>query len=646
MRNLIIFATVLGSGYATNPCQRLCDLDGPDVCTNGSYPRNGDICHAYFRLPNNGHCYHTSATQQTCPAHLPPLTVQEASAIVAGRPYVSPPPHRPTNRPVYPTTTTPRPTTLPSLTFATFGAAADFIGAAFDATPSNTDNLPATIATAFTRPGVSSWPSRVSEADAMDFWTRARGPAIFELARRDGNCHTSGSACHALMTLVSNMPLPNTDASDGMLFMEQIGVMEFVETNAESLRQYLTTYTGGYYASPYTSDLAASKLLRSFAANWLIRFPQVIGDSLRFKSIVLSHRIRMFDPITSSHGYYDERSLTIERRNPLRSTASQIGRWPAANIRRGLSNVRYAGESAGGGGLTREYFSVIASSVMGSGPNALFATNAASGYERMIPGTSDLELYRTLGKYFALSIVHGYATGIRLPTPFFSRLLGLPVTLNDVRGFDEGWFNTARRYMSARTQEEILSFSLGEPEPFPGSGLDEPVTLDNRDYQLQQAINNMISNNLPDQFDAIAEGLFFVLPRSLFEGLDGSDLQAIIVGNTDVSADELIAHLSANLGGNRTNWLHQIIREFTPQLRQRFLRFVTGLSVVPAAGWSGMNHLSIHRTGRMSGGRISLPRAQTCSSSLTLPDYDSLEEMREILTNVLTHSIDAGMQER
>jgi hypothetical protein len=261
----------------------------------------------------------------------------------------------------------------------------------------------------------------------------------------------------------------------------------------------------------------------------------------------------------------------------------------------------------------------------------------------MIPGTSDLELYRTLGKYFALSIVHGYATGIRLPTPFFSRLLGLPVTLNDVRGFDEAWFNTAQMYMNARTQEEILSFSLGEPEPFPGSGLDEPVTLDNRDYQLQQAVINMISNNLPDQFDAIAEGLFFVLPRSLFEGLDGSDLEAMIVGNTEVSADELIANISANLGGNRTNWLHQIIRGFSPQLRQRFLRFVTGVSVVPVGGmWS----ISIYGIERISEGRIALPRADTVRCNMRLPEYNSLQEMREILTNVLTDSIDSGMQER
>ena len=560
----------------------------------------------------------------------------------------SPPPHRPTNRTVYPTTTTTTPTTLPSLTFATSGAAADFIGAAFDATPTETDHLPRTIAVAFTRPGVSSWPTRISEADAMDFWTRARGPAILELAQRDRNCQiTRSTACVALMILVSNMPLPNTDTSDGMLFMEQIGVIEFVETNAESLRRYLTIYINGHDAPPYVPDLAASALLRSFSANWLIRFPQVIGDSLRFKSIVLRHRIRQLDPIINPDRYYVEmRSLTIERRNPLHSTASQIARWPAAVIRQGLSNVRYAGESAGGVGLTREYFSVIASSVMGSGPNALFATNPASGYESMIPGTSDLELYRTLGKYFALSIVHGYATGIRLPTPFFSRLLGLSVTLNDVRGFDEAWFTTAQRYMSARTQDEILSFSLGEPQPFPGSGLDDPVTLANRDYQLQQAIKNMISNNLPEQFDAIAEGLFFALPRSLFEGLDGSDLQAIIVGNTDVTADELISHISATLSGSRTNWLHQVIRGFTPQLRQGFLRFVTGLSVVPATGWSGLNRLSINRTWRMSEGRIALPRAQTCSSSMTLPDYDSFEEMREILTNVLTHSIDAGMQER
>lgn len=107
----------------------------------------------------------------------------------------------------------------------------------------------------------------------------------------------------------------------------------------------------------------------------------------------------------------------------------------------------------------------------------------------------------------------------------------------------------------------------------------------------------------------------------------------------------MIAHIDV-APGNHALWLREIIRGFTPGLRQRFLRFVTGLSVLPVGGWASISRLRIDRTDRIHIGRVAMPRSQTCFSSLYLPQYESLEEMREILTNVLTTCIDAGMQER
>jgi hypothetical protein len=369
----------------------------------------------------------------------------------------------------------------------------------------------------------------------------------------------------------------------------------------------------------------------------------------RLKHIVLRRRLDMLkaedriDRPTTLTGL----ELIIDRSEPWRSAISQLSPANATSIRAGVGTVRYINESAYGRGLTREFFSVVSLSLIGSGANALFATDADSGYERMISGLTDLELYWTLGKFFALSILHEIPTGIRLPVAFFRKLLGKSVTIDDVREFDEGWAQTAQIYMNAKSQEEILTFSLGQPEPFPGSDAKEDLTLDNRESQIQQAIENIISNNSPAQFEAIAEGFFFVLPRSLFKGFEGEDLRDWIVGNTDVGADELIEHIQSALDANRTKWLHDIIREFSPVMRQRFLRFVTGLSVIPAGGWSTLGNLSINSVPRMShDGAIALPRAQTCFKLLRLPNYESLEEMREILTNVLTHALDAGMQER
>ena len=205
MKSLSLFAIVF-IGYASDPCLRLCDMDGPDVCTNGSYARDGHICHAYFRVGSNGHCYHTSATRDTCPASLPPLTVREAEAIVSsgGGPVVRTTPRPTPARIVYTTTT--RPTVQGPSEFATPTAAADYIGAIVTATSNDVNTLILAIGIAFSRAATTSWPSHVTEADAIDFWTRAGGAEIFSRTRSAG---CPSRQCQALMFLLGLMPLPN-----------------------------------------------------------------------------------------------------------------------------------------------------------------------------------------------------------------------------------------------------------------------------------------------------------------------------------------------------------------------------------------------------------------------------------------------------
>jgi len=671
MRTIILILTLALSATCSNPCQRLCDLDGHNVCTNGSYPRNGGICHAYFRMPNNGHCYHTTTTQHTCPASLPPLTVQEAEAIVAssegradrlGESFTS----VDTETLILPTSDESSdignyrvdsgataedeaPDNDPInyrniiVSFETLAAAADFIGNSYTENFDNIRNMIDSMAMALSHPVVSrSTSPRVSLVDAMDFWDRARGAELLSRARAANDCANTSqlTICAPLMLLLGHMPFPVQSSS--RQFLEQIGAYDFLTINAGSLRDRLRSSINFYLhlmGSTHRSlPETAFYMVRNFARHWPARFPMIIGDSIDLIAMSLRHYIETYDWINNPsqvRGSYSL-SLYIRRDSPLVSSGVAFEQYSPISFRQGITSVAYADEWAQGSGLIPEYFSIMASSVIGSGPNPLFTTDNVSGYEKMIQGISNLDLYRTLGKFFALSIINRYPTGIRLPPAFFSMLLGQPVTLDDVRVFDEAWAQTAQMYMNARNEEELLSFSLGEPEPFPGSGAHEPVTMANRGEQAQMAINNIISNNCPEQFNAIAEGFFGILPREMFAGFQGRHLQAILVGNTDISADELIAHMTMHLPREEQGrWLHQIIRDFTPQMRQRFLRFVTGLSIVPNRGWTEFGQLTVYAGGRVSDGEFALPRAQTCFRFMVLPEYDSLEQMRVRMFSIM-----------
>ena len=67
-----------------DPCSRLCEIDGPTVCTGGSYNKYG-VCNRYLFLGDpslNNICYHTSATASTCPSSGKPVSVDDAWRLV------------------------------------------------------------------------------------------------------------------------------------------------------------------------------------------------------------------------------------------------------------------------------------------------------------------------------------------------------------------------------------------------------------------------------------------------------------------------------------------------------------------------------------------------------------------------------------
>lgn len=320
--------------------------------------------------------------------------------------------------------------------------------------------------------------------------------------------------------------------------------------------------------------------------------------------------------------------------------------YNAASLRRGIDSVEYTGEDAGGVGLRNEFYSVLAASVVGESRTALFETRPDSVYEQIRAEALNLERFSTLGKFFALCVISGIPSGIPLPTVFFRRLLDQRVSVDDVRVLDEVWAKSAEYLLKVTTQEELDVVVAGGP--LPGSGSVEPFTLENCQDQIQLVIDNIVMNNSPEQFRAIAEGFFFVLPRELFGGISGDFLKDMIVGTLNVDTEGLIANIKfhTNVPVDHQTWLRNIVGGFDDIQRRQFLRFVTGFPVLPSAGWAAVGPLlvsAIRRT--QADGRVVEPRSQTCFKKLYLPLYIDEEEMRITFHNVLTHAVDVDMHE-
>jgi hypothetical protein len=68
-----------------DPCTRLCEFDGPSVCTGGSYTKNGNTCHRYVYRGDplfRDYCYHTAATKEVCPSGGASVRPDEVDLII------------------------------------------------------------------------------------------------------------------------------------------------------------------------------------------------------------------------------------------------------------------------------------------------------------------------------------------------------------------------------------------------------------------------------------------------------------------------------------------------------------------------------------------------------------------------------------
>ena len=79
-----LFLSIISVALAANPCAELCEFDGPQICTGGSWIK-GDVCHGYLYRGdpmNRDYCYHTVETAASCPSTGLPVLVSEARGLI------------------------------------------------------------------------------------------------------------------------------------------------------------------------------------------------------------------------------------------------------------------------------------------------------------------------------------------------------------------------------------------------------------------------------------------------------------------------------------------------------------------------------------------------------------------------------------
>jgi E3 ubiquitin-protein ligase TRIP12 len=171
-------------------------------------------------------------------------------------------------------------------------------------------------------------------------------------------------------------------------------------------------------------------------------------------------------------------------------------------------------------------------------------------------------------------------------------------------------------------------------------GKDIPVTLHNLEEYLRLVVHWTLVEGVYRQVEALREGFESVFPLSYLSLFYPEELEQLFCGshNETWEVKHLMECCRPDHGythdSRAVSFLFSILSSYTAEEQRRFLQFVTGSPRLPVGGLKSLNPpLTIVRKAFEANENPDnfLPSVMTCVNYLKLPDYSSIEVMREKL---------------
>ncbi|KAK4232642.1 hypothetical protein QBC38DRAFT_352340 [Podospora fimiseda] len=309
-----------------------------------------------------------------------------------------------------------------------------------------------------------------------------------------------------------------------------------------------------------------------------------------------------------------------------------------------------------------------------SGPNGLFPRPISEEFAASEEGEKILNLFRTLGKFVARSMLDSRIIDINF-NPIFFRIgdesnavrpsLGAIKSVDPVvarslmlikrfatakKEVDENPNLTAAQKVDAMDKIKVdrikiddlyLDFTLpGYPEiELVPNGAQKRLTIDNVDLYLEKVIDMTLGSGVRHQIDAFRAGFSQVFPYSALSAFTPDELCALFGRvDEDWSLETLLDSIKADHGYNMDSKsvrnLLQTMSELTPTQRRDFLQFTTGSPKLPIGGFKALTPM-FTVVCKPSEAPFSsddyLPSVMTCVNYLKLPDYTSIEMLKKRL---------------
>ena len=245
------------------------------------------------------------------------------------------------------------------------------------------------------------------------------------------------------------------------------------------------------------------------------------------------------------------------------------------------------------------------------------------------PGCQLLEDYQFVGKLMGAMYRSSERLAMSLPQFFWKKLIQEPVTW--ARDFISVDSAEVKLVDSIETMSRIdfdasfagmlhynVVLSNGETVPLVPNGDERPVTYDER-LEYCRLVKEKRMGEGEVQIEAIRQGLTKVVPADVLSLLTWQELELKVCGSPEITIEALkkavrYNNSSFNESNPQVQMMWKALEQFSNGDRSQFLRFITGRRRLPC---------TIYVESCDNG---SLPTSSTCSNTLHLPKYSSVEQ--------------------
>ncbi|KZS98333.1 hypothetical protein SISNIDRAFT_546300 [Sistotremastrum niveocremeum HHB9708] len=355
-----------------------------------------------------------------------------------------------------------------------------------------------------------------------------------------------------------------------------------------------------------------------------------------------------------SREHHTTLQLNVRRARVFEDSFHYLQRKTGDQIKYGKLSIRfYEEEGVDAGGLTREWFTILARQMFNP-DYALFQPCAADKLTYQPNRASainpeHLSFFKFIGRIIGKAIYDGRLLDAHFARSLYRQILGKPVDYRDVEWVDPEYYNSLIWILENDPSHLELTFSVDDNQfgenkvvDLKENGSTIPVSQENKREFVQLSAQYRLISSIKEQIDALLGGIYEIIPKDLISIFNEQEVELLISGTPDIDVDEWRAATDYN-GYTSSDpvivWWWRALKSFNREERAKVLGFATGTARVPLSGFTdlqgvqGNQRFSIHKA---YGDPDRLPQAHTCFNQIDLPQYTSYEKLRAQLLLAIT----------